>query len=75
MSTDWARPVVHGEIEAQDPEIPKAFYADLFTWDIGEGFIMEIPPGLGGIACDSVLDVLAQDPAVRMFNESYLLNL
>ncbi|HSK02318.1 MAG TPA: ADYC domain-containing protein [Kofleriaceae bacterium] len=32
-----------------------------------------IPPGLGGIACDSVLDALARDPAVKMFNESYLL--
>ncbi len=31
-----------------------------------------IPPGLGGIACDSVLDALARDPSVQMFNESYL---
>jgi predicted enzyme related to lactoylglutathione lyase len=45
---DWARPVVHWEIEAQDPERQRAFYAELFNWDIGEGFIMPIPPGLGG---------------------------
>jgi hypothetical protein len=31
-----------------------------------------IPPGLGGLACDSLLDVLAQQPSVRLFNESYL---
>jgi len=31
-----------------------------------------IPLGLGGIACDSLLDVLVVDPRVRMFNESYL---
>jgi hypothetical protein len=31
-----------------------------------------VPLGLGGIACDSVLDALAVDPTVRMFNESYL---
>jgi len=45
---DWARPVVHWEIEAQDPEGQKAFYAELFNWRIGEGFIMDIQPGLGG---------------------------
>jgi hypothetical protein len=45
---DWARPVVHWEIEAEDPERQKAFYADLFNWKIGEGFIMEIQPGIGG---------------------------
>ena len=45
---DWARPVVHWEIEAVDPERQRAFYADLFNWQIGDGFIMEIPPGIGG---------------------------
>jgi len=44
---DWARPVVHWEIEALDPAVLKAFYAELFTWEIGEGFIMDIRPGLG----------------------------
>ncbi len=48
MAQDWARPVVHWEIEAKDPERQRAFYADLFNWKIGEGFIMEIPPGIGG---------------------------
>ena len=45
---DWARPVVHWEIEATDPERQRAFYADLLIWQIGEGFIMEIPAGIGG---------------------------
>ena len=46
--TDWARPVVHWEIEAQRPEELKDFYARLFHWDIGEGPIMSISPGIGG---------------------------
>jgi uncharacterized protein len=46
--SDWARPVVHWEIEARDPERQRAFYRDLFNWDIGDGPIMQIAPGLGG---------------------------
>jgi len=30
------------------PRRQRAFYADLFNWNIGDGFIMEIPPGIGG---------------------------
>lgn len=48
MDDDWARPVVHWEIEARDPERQRAFYAALFNWDIGDGPIMQIAPGLGG---------------------------
>jgi predicted enzyme related to lactoylglutathione lyase len=48
MAQDWARPVVHWEIEAKDPELLRGFYGRLFNWDIGDGFIMEIPPGIGG---------------------------
>ena len=48
MAQDWARPVVHWEIEARDPERQRAFYADLFNWRIGDGSIMEIPAGIGG---------------------------
>jgi uncharacterized protein len=48
MAQDWARPVVHWEIEAKDPERQRAFYAELFNWHIGDGFIMDIPAGIGG---------------------------
>jgi predicted enzyme related to lactoylglutathione lyase len=48
MDNDWARPVVHWEIEARDPERQRAFYGALFNWDIGDGPIMSIPAGLGG---------------------------
>jgi len=48
MHDDWARPVVHWAIEAVDPERQRAFYADLFSWSIGDGPIMQIPAGLGG---------------------------
>ena len=47
-AADWARPVVHWEIEARDPERQRAFYRDLFSWEIGDGPISAIAPGLGG---------------------------
>ena len=47
MANDWARPVVHWEIEARDPDRQREFYAALFNWDIGDGPIMSIPAGLG----------------------------
>jgi uncharacterized protein len=48
MGEDWARPVVHWEIEAVDAERQRAFYGELFNWEIGDGPIMQIPAGLGG---------------------------
>jgi predicted enzyme related to lactoylglutathione lyase len=48
MSGDWARPVVHWEIESTQPERLRTFYAELFNWDIGDGPIMSIPAGIGG---------------------------
>jgi len=48
MSEDWARPVVHWELEALDPERQRAFYGGLFGWSIGDGPIMMIPAGIGG---------------------------
>ena len=48
MGDDWARPVVHWEIEALDPERQRAFYAELFNWPIGDGPIMNVPAGFGG---------------------------
>jgi hypothetical protein len=48
MTKDWARPVVHFEIEARDPSRLRTFYAALFNWDIGDGPLMTIAPGIGG---------------------------
>lgn len=48
MANDWARPIVHWEIEALDPDKQRAFYAAVFNWDIGDGPIMQIPAGIGG---------------------------
>ena len=48
MTKDWARPVVHWEIEARDPDGQRAFYSALFNWDISDGPIMDIPAGFGG---------------------------
>jgi uncharacterized protein len=48
VEDDWARPVVHWEIMAVDPERQSAFYGQLCNWEIGEGPISQIPAGLGG---------------------------
>ena len=46
---DWARPVVHWEIEARDAGAQRAFYAALFNWQIADDdFIKPIAPGFGG---------------------------
>jgi predicted enzyme related to lactoylglutathione lyase len=47
-SRDWARPVVYFEIQARDADKLSAFYSTMFNWDIGEGFIRQIPAGIGG---------------------------
>lgn len=48
VTSDWARPVVHWEIVARDPERQARFYRELFNWDVGSGPIMQVPAGLGG---------------------------
>lgn len=48
MSDDWARPLVHWEIQARDPARIRDFYAAMFNWEIGDGRFMAIPPGIGG---------------------------
>ncbi len=47
VTPDWARPVVHWEIQAIDADRQRAFYSEVFNWSIGEGPIMGIPAGLG----------------------------
>jgi predicted enzyme related to lactoylglutathione lyase len=48
MAEDWARPVVHWEIQASDPEKLRGFYGQLFNWQIGDGPVLGIPAGIGG---------------------------
>jgi predicted enzyme related to lactoylglutathione lyase len=48
VDQDWARPVVHWEIVARDPEVQVEFYRRLCHWDIGDGPIRQVAPGLGG---------------------------
>lgn len=47
MTQDWARPVVHWEIQARDPELIKKFYAQMFNWDIADGPIKQIGAAIG----------------------------
>jgi hypothetical protein len=48
MPEDWARPLVHWDIEARDPERMRQFYAQMFNWSIGDAPLMPISPGIGG---------------------------
>lgn len=48
MSQDWARPVVHWEIEARDADRVRDFYRALFNWSIGDGPMMWVDAGVGG---------------------------
>lgn len=48
--SDWPRPVVAFQIHAKDREKQRAFYGEMFDWDITEreGLpILAIPPGKG----------------------------
>jgi uncharacterized protein len=47
MTSDWARPIVHVEIEALDAERQRGFYASLFNWDISPGPIASFRAGHG----------------------------
>lgn len=38
---------MHFEIEARDPELQRAFYSALFSWDTSDGPIMSFNAGLG----------------------------
>ncbi len=48
--SDWPRPVVHFQIQAKDVDKQKAFYGEMFDWDIeqpeGSPFLL-IPAGKG----------------------------
>ncbi len=48
MGADWARPVVHWELTARDPARQAAFYRALCNWEIGDGPIASVAPGIGG---------------------------
>lgn len=68
MDQDWARPVVHWEIAATDPERLRTFYGQLFNWTIGDGPIMSIPPGVGGPEPGPAGHIRASDrPGVTLY--------
>jgi predicted enzyme related to lactoylglutathione lyase len=48
MPEEWARPVVHWDIQAKDPERLRQFYAQMFNWTIADAPLMAISPGVGG---------------------------
>ena len=48
MTNEWARPVVYFQIEALNIDVLEPFYRQMFNWDISEGFLRQIPTGIGG---------------------------
>jgi predicted enzyme related to lactoylglutathione lyase len=47
MTTDWARPVVHWEIQARDQPKMRDFYMQMFNWNISDGPISMVGAGIG----------------------------
>jgi hypothetical protein len=47
MMADWARPVVHWEIQARDQEKIRSFYEQMFNWKISAGPISLAEAGIG----------------------------
>lgn len=48
MAEDWARPVVAWAVQSREPEKIRAFYSQMFNWEIGDGPNMLVPAGIGG---------------------------
>jgi len=40
--------VVHWELQARDVQKQRAFYQQMFNWQISEDAVGRIPPGIGG---------------------------
>jgi uncharacterized protein len=47
MAEDWARPLVHWEIQGRDQAGLKAFYSAMFNWEIAEGPVGLFAAGVG----------------------------
>jgi predicted enzyme related to lactoylglutathione lyase len=54
MAEDWARPVVHWDIQARDQGKIRDFYATMFNWQISDGPIMTVAAGIGGVAPEAL---------------------
>ena len=65
MTQDWARPVVHWELQAKDPAGQRNFYARMFNWNIGDGPIMAIPAGIGAPDSDQFTGHILPSDASR----------
>ena len=47
MAEDWARPVVHWELYAKNVDKARAFYREMFNWNIADGPVALIGAGIG----------------------------
>jgi hypothetical protein len=63
-ASDWARPVVHWEIQARDVAKMRGFYARLFNWEVSDGPVPMISAGIGGPEPDGLTGhILPSDTA------------
>jgi hypothetical protein len=50
VAEDGARPVVHGEMDAQDEDKIRSFSRAMCNWQIADGPIAAVDAGIGGAA-------------------------
>ena len=67
MTKDWARPLVHWELIAHDPEAQAHFYRDLFNWEIADDAFKTVSPGFGGPEPGPGGHIRAGTPAVVLY--------
>jgi hypothetical protein len=69
MAEDWARPVVHWDIQARDQARQREFYSQLFNWEISDGPIMTVPAGIGAPEPDGFTGHIfaAEKPGITLY--------
>lgn len=75
MAEDWARPVVHWELYAKDINKIRAFYREMFNWDISENPADLIPAGIGGPDPDSFTGHILPGDASRFVLDIQVLDI
>jgi predicted enzyme related to lactoylglutathione lyase len=69
MPEDWARPVVHWDIQARDQAKQREFYSQMFNWQISDGPIMTVPAGIGAPGPDDFTGHIfaAEKPGITLY--------
>ncbi len=75
MAEDWARPVVHWEIYAKDVDKVRAFYREMFNWEISDGPIALVGAGIGAPEADQFTGHILPGDAPRVVLDIQVLDL